>query len=275
MIKTAAVIITIIILFFGLWYVAVPENLIVGLIEGSVKSEIFSLKAENLKKGLLFNFTVERMTLLKMNSQDTHEKIPKGGTIPLLVMEDVHNRVSPLSLLTLHPELTFKGTLYGGSLLGTVNLTKKAWHMQGSTISLHGIPLFGLFGIQGEGILSGEVRSLEGVGEARFSADHLKLRNTSLDKVVLPLDLFHTMRGTLKFVGATVDIQSLTLNGDGIRARIRGTLRGKLLDSSIEVMIDSSAAQGPLFQAMLSPYQVSPGYYVIPVRATLKGRDQE
>ena len=271
MIKTAAGIIAIVILLFGLWYVAVPEDLIVDLIEGSVKNEVFSLKAENLKKGLLFNFTVERMTLVKKNSRDTDEKIPKGRRIPLLVMEDVHNRISPLSLLTLHPEVTFKGRLYGGTVLGTVNLTQKTWHMQGSAISLHGIPLLGFFGIQGEGILSGEVKSLGGEGEARFSADHLKLRNTSIDSVTLPLDLFHTMRGTLKLGGDTVDIQSLTLNGDGIRARMRGTIRERLLDSSIEVMIDSSAAQGPLFQAMLSPYQVSPGYYVIPVRTTLKG----
>jgi type II secretion system protein N len=270
-IKTAAGIITIIILFFGLWYVAVPEDLIVGLIEGSVKSDVFSLKAEDLKKGLLFNFTIERITLMKRNSRDTDEKIPKGSTIPLLAMEDVHNRISPLSLFTLKPELTFNGRLYGGSILGTVHLTQKTLHMQGSAISLHGIPLLGLFGIQGDGTLSGEVKSYEGGGEVRFSVDNLKLRNTSLDKLVLPLDLFHTMRGTLKFVGDTVDIQSLTLNGDGIRARIRGTIRGRLLDSSIEVMINSSSAQGPLFQAMFSPYQVSPGYYVIPVRTTLKG----
>jgi len=271
-IKTAAGIITVVILFFGLWYVAVPEDLIVGLIEGSVKSDIFSLKAEDLKKGLLFNFTVERMILMKRNSRDTGEKIPEGNGIPLLVMEGMHNRISPLSLLTLHPELTFKGRLYGGSVLGTVHLTQKAsWHMQGSAISLHGIPLLGLFGIQGEGILSGEVKSHEGEGEARFSADHLKLRNTSSDGVILPLDVFHTMRGTLKLGGDIVDIQSLTLNGDGLRARMKGTIRGRLLDSSIEVMIDSSSGQGPLFQAMLSPYQVSPGYFVIPVRTTLKG----
>lgn len=233
---------------------------------------MFCLRTDGLKKGLLFDLDVDRMTLVKRDRRAAGEKASEGSLTPLLVTEEIRIWLDLLSILTLHPELTFRGKLYGGTIRGTAGLTENSsWHVKGSNISIGGFPLLGAFGVKGDGMLSGEVISRKGKGEIRFVADNLRLGNASLEGVILPLNLFHTMRGSLKLDGDAVTIQSLTLNGDGVRGRMRGTIRGGFLDASMEVMTDSSSGQGSLFQAMLAPYQTSPGYYIIPVRTALKG----
>jgi type II secretion system protein N len=271
-IKTAAAILTVFILFFGLWYIAFPEDLIVDILGNSVGGDMFYLKADGLRKGLLYDLDVDRMSLMKRDRRIAGGKAPEGGLAPLLVSEDVHIRLDFLSGLTLHPEIAFSGKLYGGKILGTSGLAGNSLlRVKGNNISVGGLPLLGNFGVKGDGLLSGEVISRKGKGELRFVADNLRLGSASLKDTILPLNLFHTVRGSLKLDGDTVNIESLTMSGDGVRGRLKGTIRGGFLDASLEVMTDSSSGQGSLFQAMLAPYKASPGYYVIPVRTALKG----
>jgi hypothetical protein len=185
-IKTAAVILTVLILLFGLWYIAFPEDLITDILGNSVGGDMFYLKTDGLRKGLFYDLDVDRMILMKRDRRIAGGKAPEGGPTPLLVTEEIHIRLDLLSVLTLHPEIAFSGKLYGGTILGTSSLAGNSLlQVKGSSISVGGLPLLGAFGVKGDGLLSGEVISRKGKGELRFVADNLRLGSASLEGAIL------------------------------------------------------------------------------------------
>jgi hypothetical protein len=68
-------------------------------------------------------------------------------------------------------------------------------------------------------------------------------------------------------VGDTITVKSLTLEGTGIYARMKGIIKEGDFDGNIEIMLDSSFDQYHLIQPLLERYKVSTGFYVIPHNA--------
>lgn len=251
------------ILIAGLWTVAVPESVLIQLIENSIPGGSYYLKTEGFKKGLFYNFTAEKVYFKKQGIEKTPEDYPSACT-------DMSARVNLVSLLRLSPALDFACSLGDGKVVGETGLKAKgSVKIKGSGIRISRIPALGPAGLSGDGELSGSLWFRDGEGEINLAVTSLKIRSTSLGGAFLPLEMFHDVRGTMKVKGGTLDVQSFTLEGKGVYARLKGNVKGKHLDMNIELMMDSSFTPSPVLQMMLMSYKVSPGYYVIPFRTDL------
>jgi type II secretion system protein N len=259
--KAAAVVIAVLFLVACLWFIAIPESLIADLIENALSREYLYLKAEGVKKGLFYTFDAERILLKnKAGSEDSPDTV--------LVFNDVQGRLSFLSLLMLHPELDFHGSVSEGKVSGVVRLTgKDSVKINGSDIRINGIPLLKPLGIHGDGVLSGSFLVRNNSGELKFAVKDLDLSSGTIGGVFLPMDLFHDMRGAVNMKSDTLtEVQSVAMSGTGIYARVKGAIQGNDMNMSLELMTDSSFTPGPLFQMMLEKYMISPGYYLIPLK---------
>ena len=266
--RTAGAIIALALLVACLWFVAIPERLIADLVENALGEGYLYLKAEGVKKGLFYTFGAERVLLKK--------KVTRAGSPDtLLVFRDVKGKLSFLSLLMLHPELDFWGRVNGGELTGVMRLAGGDRLMiRGSDMRIKGIPFLEPLGVRGDGILSGSFLVRNNSGELKISVRDLELSSSVVGGVFLPLDLFHDMKGAVEIKGRnSAEVKSLAMTGTGIYARVKGTVSENDLDLSLELMTDSSFRQGPLFQVMLGKYQVSPGYYLIPLKGGIPGAE--
>jgi len=275
--KVAIVAVTFIFAVSGIWLVAVPEGLIVDLVEDSLNRHDLYLRAEGLKKGLFYNFRVERVSLNRrgINNgrgvQKGSQDFPGYSDETLLTFNNLDASVDLLSLLRLSPVINLRCILNGGIVRGRLGITGRANFIRiyGDGIRIGGIPFLKRIGINGEGSLSGNLWYSNREGEAKFSVASARLENLSYGGVSLPLQLFHDIRGVIVINGETINLKSFTLDGNGAYARLSGNIKGSDLDINIELMTDSSLKQGPILEWMLRTYRVSPGYYVIPVKGPL------
>lgn len=256
--KLAIALAAFLLLVIGLWHIAIPQSLLVNLIENSLPAKDLYLKTEGFEKGLLYNFRAERIILTK-----------RASNFQLLSLDNISARISLLSLLRLNPSLFFDCVWNEGTVSGEASLRDKGITVRGSNISIKDIQFFELLGIRGDGHLTGNLWNSKGKGGMEFTVTDLRLESSSLGTAFLPLDMFHEMRGALTLSGKTVEVQSLTLEDQGISARLKGKAHGNYLDMSLEVMLDSSYTPSLMLQEMLKAYKVAPGYYMIPIKTYL------
>jgi type II secretion system protein N len=277
-VKKAILIVCLIVLaVFGSWFIVMPEPFLINLIENALTSENVYLKTEGFRKGFFYSVTVEKILLMKRGDLKRNETGVPGlsvassqADVPLVILNDVTGKVDLLSVARLNPQLDFESHLQGGRVTGEVDLAGKgAVAMKGNDISIEAIPFLDLIGIRGRGDLSGTFRSGNGQGEITFSVMNAKLKNTSFEGVFLPLEVFHTVYGLVTLRDGTVDVRSFTLQGDGVYARVKGNATGRKLNMDVELMMDSTFQATPILQALVRQYQVSPGYYVIPLKVAL------
>lgn len=261
--------IILLVLFFGVWHIVLHEGLITGTIEDSLSKGDIKIRLEGFKKGFLYSLKAEKAYLYKKQGPGSGKQpdavIDKGH---LLMLEQVDIRLDLLSLLKLSPELSLKCRLNNGTVDGRLSLSDTSSSLiYFNGVSMSGLPLFEKNGIRGDGSLSANLVFSGNSGVMKFSVDNAKLQRTTFGVVMLPLDIFSKMHGTMTADSETVDIKSFILEGQGVYARISGKITGKELDITIELMIDSDfKTEEPLFN-LLEQFKTSPGYYTIPVKA--------
>lgn len=242
---------------FGLWFVVITDEMVIGMIQNSVADGDMKVEIETFKKGLFFTFT------------SPHIALTKSGR-PLIMMDDVAAQVNPLNLLTGRPPVKFRGDLGGGRINGEIGLFKGGttdFRLDGANIAE--IPFFRLIGLEGRGALSGELKTRGTTGDIKFTVKDTRLRTASFGGVPVPLEIFREAKGAMTLEGPTLSIVSFTMEGEGIYARIRGKIAGKTLNVTLELMPDASFRGEAIMLAALTNYKVSPGYYVIPITKTL------
>lgn len=247
-------------LVWGLWVIAVPGALLVDTIEDSVRRDGISVEVEGFRKGLFYNFTAQGVHVNKGNER-------------LLSVRDLRGRIDLLRLFALKAAVPFEGSIGGGTLEG-----EAVFERNGHEISLNidgaeagKLALIGLADLKGNGILSGDFQMTDGHGRARFSIDEAKFETVAYSDVIVPLNLFESAKGLVRFKGNTVEVESITLEGPGVFARAKGSIKGGRLDMKLELMPEETAVPDYLLTAVIGQYRVSRGYYVIPLRTTLRG----
>lgn len=261
--KASLIIAAALLLVVGLWYVAIPAGLIADAIENALSRDYLYLKAEEVKKGAFYNFSAARVILMKKGG---------GGNAdhPLLVFENVKGWFEFLSLFVFHPRLSFEGRMGTGEVRGTLRLTgNDTLKIEGKDISIRGMPLFEPLGVYGDGILSGDLLVRNNMGDLKFSVRDVQLVRASLGGIALPLDLFHEIKGAVALRNDTAEVLSFAMTGEGIYARVKGSIGGTGMNLSLELMTDSSFAADPFFRFVLERYKVSPGYAVIPLQGLI------
>lgn len=245
---------------FGLWLIAVPEEMLKGFIKDSVKRYSISVEMKDFRKGIFYSFRSQSIVFKRSGEK-------------LIVVEDVSGKINLPYLFRLKPILSLRGDIGGGMVAGDINLLDKIRGGSQTTLNIDGadigeIPIFGVTGLSGNGILSGEFQLKDRVGELRFSVDDVRFKDFSVSGIRLPLEVFYTVKGAATMYGDSIEIASLTMEGDGIHARLRGSIERGVADMTLEIMRDASFVDDASLFLLISNYEVSPGYYVIP----LKGR---
>jgi hypothetical protein len=164
-----------------------------------------------------------------------------------------------ISLFTLKAALRIRGKINTGSVQGSIGREEGnlAISMKGSNIQVNGIPLLEHFGITGDGILSFHFQQAGKNGEVAFKIDEARLKGSLNGIQALPLTVFRTVKGSL-LTGDTISIQSITLEGKGIYARLKGEITNNRLNGNMEIMMDPLFEPYALLQAVLKPYLASP-----------------
>lgn len=258
----------------GFWIVAVPEQFLIDLIEHSVPWETMYLKMEGFRKGLFYNFYVDEIVLMKRAKTGENATMEQGGSggtdRPLFMFKDVNGQINLLSIVKLNPQLSIGCSLHGGVIAAEVGLMGTGTiRMKGHGVRIRKIPFLEDVGIRGEGNLSAELRLRDAKGELKIAVDDARFENTSLGGFFVPLGLFHEVKGLMAIQGKTLLIQSLTFQGNGVYARGKGAIEGNNLNIGLEIVTDSSFQSEPVLLTMLEQYKVSPGYYLIPLKAPL------
>lgn len=239
---------------FGTWYIAVPEDVISNYIVGSVRSDRIKIETEGIKKGFFLTLGINK---LKLNMQDGFS---------LLNFEDVYIKPDFASIIKLNPQLPFRGRIGSGVVDGLYDIRQKALTLSAGGINLQDIGALKLINLEGGGNLSIKMEIVNSEGNILLNIKDASLKTTYLPGgYILPLEWFNDIKGLLSAKKNLVEVKSFTLEGEGIFARIKGNIVGGAADLKMEIMPDANFKR-PSLLILISPFQVSPGYYVIPIK---------
>jgi type II secretion system protein N len=245
-------------LFFGVWLIAIPDSLLIALIGNSLEDSGMRFDVIGLKKGLFYNFEAEHVMLKKSNST-------------LLSIDGAVGKINPFSLIMLKLPVHISGSIGGGRIIGDLDLLGGKNHIDLNidNVEIEGIPFFGLVGLKGSGLFSGRLTAQSNAGDAKFAVTDLHIGSASFGGLPVPLDMFQSARGALIIRDGTIGVESFSLEGAGIYARIKGEIAGKTLNLVMELMPERSLREKMPVFGLIKNFEVSPGYYSIPIKSTI------
>lgn len=252
--KLAASVLVLAALVWASWLVAVPASMLESMVEENLKRGALHADLVGFKKGLFLSFSSEALDVNKSGER-------------LFSVEDLRGRLELLqSLKRMKAVIAFKGSMGGGGLRGTLRIKGKSYSLD---LALEGADLekLGLFehtGLKGSGALSAEAHMADNAGDVRFSVTDARLKPMNISGKPIPLNMFHTVRGALNIKGREIEVKSVSLEGKGLYARASGTIRGGMLDMTLELMPEAEADL--VMSVVAGRYRVSKGHYKIPVR---------
>lgn len=231
-----------------LWYVAIPDPLIPRLIAAQAEKLGVAAEIRGFKKGPLLDFRAKGLVI-------------KNGGAELLSIEGISGRINPLKLPALTLNVLFSGSACRGSVRGEFFFAaglasgRKKVNAHLEEMRIEDIPPLAQAGVKG--VLEGNLL-LEGK------------RGTFIFKIAqmegFPLD-FKSSNGVLELAPEAVVLRSVSLEGDGLYARLKGRIKGGLYELTAELM-PQKEIRG---LALMRRYEASPGYYVIPLSGSLRG----
>jgi type II secretion system protein N len=246
-----------VVILWAPWIVFSPASL-QFMIEDSFYSERIHVEMTGLEKGLFYTLSAEKVIIRSA-----------GGE--LLVFDSVRSKINPLSLMMLKLRLTADGNIGGGTFSGNLRLGKGAGQMlfDVKQAEMNKIPLLKRTGVQGTGTISGRVSLMNDSVTIVFATDKVNFEPSLVAGITLPLNFFHRATGSLTAKGNILTIESVSLEGKDVFARLKGRIQNSLMDMTMEIMPGRTGIENPLFLAEFERYKVSPGYYAIPVRGNL------
>ncbi|MCK4910830.1 MAG: type II secretion system protein GspN [Thermodesulfovibrionales bacterium] len=244
-------------LIWGAWLIVVPGDMIEDKIESSLTQGGLSLQAKGFGKGLFYSIRIEALEVYRDDR---------------LLLSVYEFRVAPdwPALLSLRAGVRFSGELAGGTVKGSASsdgedhsLALKAKNVQLALSEIHE-----LTGQKIEGTVEAEMKFSGTGGSGTFKARGLRAMDASVQGFKIPREVFHTARGAFSIEGNVLEVTSLALEGEGIYARLSGTVRPALAELKLEIMPEAQELE-VLLSAALGMYKASPGHYVVPIKRPL------
>jgi len=229
-----------------------------SLIGGSIRDGKLEIEIKGLKKGLFYNLSVERLILRSSGEEQVS-------------LDNIHARINPLTLVLLRLNLYFNGGIEGGTISGHMNLARNEMRMDVNVkeADIREIPLFKIAGLQGTGTISGRFTMINGTGHVEFFTEDASFEPAIFSGITVPLNFFHSVRGSFDIKGNIINVLSVALEGKNIFARLKGIIKDGFMDLDMELMPGISFIENPLFVYGIEKYKVSPGYYLIPVKGKI------
>jgi type II secretion system protein N len=246
-------------LIWVIW-IAIPESYLRDRIEGSLNDKRYSLETEGLKKSLFYKLAIDRLTL-------------KGHGKEQVSFQNIQATVGLPALIRFQLNVSFHGDVGRGTISGNIirTLNETTIDMTFENVNVSDMPVLDNAGIQGSGMLSGRLTITDGAGHIEFATHDAQFQPVVLSDIIIPLNLFHTVKGALDIRGDMMQVTSLALEGKDIYARLKGGIDNNSVDLSMEIMPEKSFLDNPLFMSTLERYKISPGYYVMHIKRDLQG----
>jgi len=239
-----------------LWQIALPEDVIKAAIENFISgSGRFNISSsiKGLRKGLFFTIYAEGLEL----------KIDKT---PALTLTDITSRINPLYLIKRQFAFSVQGKIGTGKVKGFLMLPEKG-NFKVAEVEINSIPYLKSAGLAGRGIISGSINFNKDTVNVLFEIPDADIQSTT-SRIPMPLSLVKKIQGSLAVKGNTVKITSITLEGDKGYSRLKGDITNGFMKLVLEFMPSMNELTS-IESRLLSKYQVSPGYYVIPVEGQI------
>lgn len=243
-----------VLLVIGVWIIAIPEGTILTLIGNSLSNSTIQIECDGFRKSLFFGFSAEKISVKK------DERL-------LIAINDFSGQIDPFSLIRLKLPCNFSGSAGGGRLQGSAELLGKS-HEVSVTVAdadIAAIPFFELVGMKGSGRLSVKMILKNNQGDIRFDLKEMQVSSGTFGSISVPLNFFQSAQGSLEISGSRAKVNSFTMEGPGVYARIRGDIADSRLALTLEIMPEKTFAdKNPVFM-LLEKYKVSPGRYSVPL----------
>jgi type II secretion system protein N len=241
-------------LVWGTWLIVIPADMIEQRMEDSLRQGEMRAEFSGLRKGLFYSLKAEVLD------------IRRGGEV-LVSVYDLKVRPDWAQFLGLRAGVRFRGELGGGSISGKASTGSGGERLEARArdVRLEQMDLYALTGqrISGQAEADLEMKGRE--GEVTMSARGLVADQVEVRGFSLPRDIFHTARGAASIKAGTVNLTSLTLEGEGFFARLSGVIGQRRTKLTLELMPEDQEKE-LLISAALSRFRVSKGYYRVPLK---------
>ncbi len=254
--------------FFALLTVLlVPDRQIRDvLVEGAARQGLI-LNGEHFGKAFPIGISVDKLEIADS----------RGA---LFNADQLTARLKLLPLLLGRVEIAWLATIGDGVIEGDFSpLAGGKQQLTIAGVKLETLPLFQT--IMGSEV-RGELRATgfyhgrqnDAKGELQLEVKNLDLRGVKVGGLPLPDATYETVQGMFRIAAGKAVIQSLTLQGDGIYARLSGDIpvgtTNPPLNLTLELMPKPEFLERQKFVFMLlAKHLTTPGHYQIPIRGTL------
>jgi type II secretion system protein N len=247
----------------------IPDRELEGVVIRGLASQGYTFKAGSFGKALP----------LGIRARDVHVGSDRGGVLRADRLS-VRLRLFPL----LAGKVTFacEARIGAGKLEGEVEpLGKGRLDLAISGLRLEDIPFFvTVTGARVGGQLMAEAhfrgRGDKADGELKLEVRGAEVGGVKIGDMPLPDASYRTVQGMLRAKAGRLNLESFTLEGDGLYVRLKGDLplvgppAAAPLNLALELMPQAEFLEKQKYVfLLLVKYQKSPGHYEIPIRGTL------
>ncbi len=258
-----------IVLFALLTLAFIPDRALEQAVSNALATNGYTFKAKSFGKALPLGV---RGTRLEIGTDSG----------PVLMLDAAAVRLRLIPLLTGRISFSVTGRVGGGTIDGAITVApRKGIVVAVKDLPLEAVPFFStVAGMQAKGIarINATVQGTgaKAKGEVQLQVRGAELNGMKVGETPLPDASYREVQGMLKIGGGKANLESFTLQGDGLYVRLSGTtplvtpLPGSPLNLSLELMPKPEFLERQKFVfLLLAKYLTSPGHYQIPIRGTL------
>ncbi len=239
-----------------IWLFAVPEDLIKTIVEDSISDSgkpAINASLKGISKGIFFTVHADTLEI----------EIDKTKALKIT---DISGRINLAHLLKMQLAFSVKGKIGTGIIEGIFKLPETG-ALKIENVELGSIPYLISTGLKASGLISATLNLKNNIIDIIFKIPDVDIQS-SIKGVPLPVNSFHKVQGTLYLKKNRVKVKSISLEADRGYARLKGDITGGMMNLSLEIM-PSRGELSSLESTLISRYQVSPGYYLIPIKGPL------
>jgi len=242
------------------WMIVIPEDLIRASIEDVLSDSLrgeFDVSIDDLKKTPLFTIHINTL-LIAMDGRE------------IIKIKAITSRLNQLNLFrrklrfTVNGRIGRRGTISGYLTIPLFTRTGRAGILNINRVELNSIPFLNNTGFEGDGHLSAVIHLNEENTHIEFGLPDLNITGPGIFAFPF-VETFHEMQGAINIQGKRIEIKSLGLKGEKGYAR----LKGYIVDDNLNLILELMPYPDRLTEMetiLIGKYQVSPGYYEIPIK---------
>jgi len=251
-----------------LTFMLVPDRTVQDLASRMLEREGYTFSAVRFGKTLPLGITATDLEI-------------SGDKGPLVRFNKAEFRLRLFPLLTGSVTFGCRLDIGAGRLRGDFSPLDQAFSIDTREVKLEDIPFFqSVTGAQVKGMLQLEgnfrLKGKKAGGELRLEVKNMNLAGVKVGGIPLPDADFSTVRGMVRGKDGLVNLDSFTLQGEGLYVRLKGNFpittppTAAPLNLTLEMMPKPDFfEQQKLVFLLLARHLVSPGAYSIPIRGTL------